>query len=66
MDTLKRIFGVLIFMPFIGCYSFIVGPLLMAVLIPGGVALLLLILGYKEGVLVLINAFKSEAKVNEG
>lgn len=66
MDTLKRIFGVLIFMPFIGCYSYIVGPLLMAVLIPGEVALLLLILGYKEGVLVLINAFKSEAKVNEG
>ena len=65
MDTLKRILGVFIFMPFIGCYSYIVGPLLMTVLIPGRVALLLLILGYKEGVLVLINAFKLEAKVNE-
>lgn len=49
MENLKRLVGAVIFLPFIFCYSYIVGPLLMAILIPGGVILLLLILGFKDG-----------------
>lgn len=53
MNKLKRLIGYVLFVPGICFYSFILGPLLIAVLLPGGLILLLLILGYKEGFLVL-------------
>ena len=36
MDILKRFIGYVLFLPGIFFYSFILGPLLIAVLIPGG------------------------------
>lgn len=60
MESLLRIFGACIFLPFIGFYSYVLGPILKLVLIPGGLLLLLLILGKDDGFAVLIAAFKSE------
>ncbi|TMO60295.1 hypothetical protein [Pseudoalteromonas aurantia] len=40
-----KILGYLLFLPFIGFYSFILGPILKLVLLPGGMLLFLLILG---------------------
>lgn len=60
MESLLRIFGACIFLPFIGFYNYVLGPILKLVLIPGGLLLLLLILGKEDGVAVLIAAFKSE------
>ncbi|KAF7785893.1 hypothetical protein PRUB_a0295 [Pseudoalteromonas rubra] len=42
---LQRIIGYVLFIPFIMFYSYVLGPVLKAVLIPGGLALLFLILG---------------------
>ncbi|WP_105168217.1 hypothetical protein [Pseudoalteromonas sp. T1lg23B] len=39
--------GYVLFLPFIVFYSYILGPALKAVLIPGGLAILLLIMGPK-------------------
>ncbi|MBS3796791.1 hypothetical protein [Pseudoalteromonas sp. BDTF-M6] len=41
-------FGYILFMPFIIFYSYILGPILKAILLPGGLTLLTLILGPKE------------------
>nr|MDC2855475.1 hypothetical protein [Ningiella sp. W23] len=49
MEFIKRVIGYVLFIPLIYFYSFILGPILKAVLVPGGVALLWLILGPKEG-----------------
>ena len=43
MASILRFFGACIFLPFIGLYSFVLGPILKLVLIPGGLLLLLLI-----------------------
>ncbi|MCF2858793.1 hypothetical protein L1286_15005 [Pseudoalteromonas sp. SMS1] len=40
-----RLLGSLIFLPFIFFYSYVLGPVLKVVLVPGGLALLFLILG---------------------
>ncbi|TQF70704.1 hypothetical protein FLM44_06340 [Pseudoalteromonas luteoviolacea] len=42
---IMRILGSLIFLPFIFFYSYVLGPALKVVLLPGGLALLYLILG---------------------
>ncbi|QPB83261.1 hypothetical protein CWC22_009755 [Pseudoalteromonas rubra] len=42
---LQRIIGYVLFIPFIVFYSYVLGPVLKAVLVPGGLALLFLILG---------------------
>ncbi|KZN30108.1 hypothetical protein N480_03955 [Pseudoalteromonas luteoviolacea S2607] len=44
---ITRVLGSLIFLPFIFFYSYILGPVLKIVLLPGGLALLFLILGPK-------------------
>jgi len=65
MDILKRFIGYVLFLPGIFFYSFILGPLLIAVLVPGGLMLLLLILGYKGGFLVpkreVLNTLKQKS-----
>nr|WP_152087546.1 hypothetical protein [Pseudoalteromonas sp. A25] len=38
----------MLFLPFICFYSFVLGPVLKCVLIPGGLAILMLIMGPKE------------------
>lgn len=65
MESLLRIFGACIFLPFIGFYSYVLGPILKLVLIPGGLLLLLLILGKDDGIAVLIAAFKNEKNKHE-
>ncbi|OCQ23167.1 hypothetical protein A7985_04250 [Pseudoalteromonas luteoviolacea] len=45
---IMRILGSLIFLPFIFFYSYVLGPVLKVVLLPGGLALLFLILGPKS------------------
>ncbi|RXF03642.1 hypothetical protein D9981_05380 [Pseudoalteromonas phenolica O-BC30] len=50
------------FLPFIGFYSYVLGPILKLILLPGGLLLLLLILGKEDGVMPLIEAFKSKTK----
>ena len=47
----------LIFMPFLLCFSYVIGPILMLVLIPGGLILLTLI-GGKEVRVSLVNTIK--------
>ncbi|WP_105259181.1 hypothetical protein [Pseudoalteromonas sp. T1lg88] len=42
------VLGYILFMPFIVFYSYILGPILKAILLPGGLVLLALILGPKE------------------
>ena len=56
MNMLKKLIGYLLFLPAIGFYSFILGPLLIMTLVPGGVLVFLLILGYRDGVLVFKRA----------
>ncbi|KZN45898.1 hypothetical protein [Pseudoalteromonas luteoviolacea] len=45
---LTRIIGYILFVPFIAFYSYILGPVLKLVLIPGGLMLFVIILGPKE------------------
>lgn len=47
-NPVTLVLGYIIFMPFIIFYSYILGPILKAILLPGGLALLALILGPKE------------------
>ncbi|MCG7534911.1 hypothetical protein [Pseudoalteromonas sp. OOF1S-7] len=42
---LQRFFGYILFIPFIIFYSYVLGPVLKAVLVPGGLAILFFILG---------------------
>ena len=60
MDLFFRIIGACIFLPFIGFYSYILGPVLKLVLLPGGLLLLLLILGKEDGLMPLNNAFHNK------
>lgn len=60
MDTLKRMIGYVLFLPFIGFYSYMLGPILKAILIPGGIVLLWAILGPKEGYNALRRAFSKK------
>lgn len=62
MDLFIRIIGACIFLPFISFYSYVLGPILKLVLVPGGLLLLLLILGKEDGVDPLVKAFKQGAK----
>lgn len=62
MDLFFRIIGACIFLPFIGFYSYVLGPILKFVLVPGGLILLLLILGKEDGIKPLVKAFKNAAK----
>ena len=66
MDLFFRIIGACIFLPFIGFYSYILGPILKLILLTGGLLLLLLILGKKDGIAPLIEAFKTKTKTREG
>ncbi|MBD1582650.1 hypothetical protein [Pseudoalteromonas sp. S16_S37] len=43
-----NILGYVLFLPFLYFYSYILGPVLKCVLIPGGLAVLMLIMGPKE------------------
>ena len=65
MDLFFRIIGACIFLPFIGFYSYVLGPILKLFLLPGGLLLLLLILGKEDGVEPLIEALKTKAKATE-
>ena len=60
MEFIKRVIGYVLFIPLIYFYSFILGPILKAVLVPGGVAFLWLILGPQEGTRALKKAFKKK------
>ncbi|TMP62471.1 hypothetical protein CWB77_06720 [Pseudoalteromonas sp. S1610] len=60
MEFIKRVIGYVLFIPLIYFYSFILGPILKAVLVPGGVVFLWLILGLKEGTRALKKAFKKK------
>ena len=62
MTCIKRLIGYFLFLPFIFFYSFVLGPILIAVLVPGGLALLVLILGYKDWVLALKKAIFSSGQ----
>ncbi|TMP30168.1 hypothetical protein CWB99_03105 [Pseudoalteromonas rubra] len=42
---LQRLIGYVLFIPFITFYSYVLGPALKVVLVPGGLAILFLILG---------------------
>ncbi|KZN62028.1 hypothetical protein N473_21020 [Pseudoalteromonas luteoviolacea CPMOR-1] len=42
---LTRILGYILFVPFIAFYSYVLGPVLKLILIPGGLMLFILILG---------------------
>ncbi|BDF94341.1 MULTISPECIES: hypothetical protein [Pseudoalteromonas] len=57
MNTIKLIIGYLLFVPFIIFYSYMLGPVLKAILLPGGMLLLWLILGPKAGCLAFKQAF---------
>ncbi|MEJ6473835.1 hypothetical protein [Pseudoalteromonas piscicida] len=48
MHYLSLFFGYILFIPFIFFYSYILGPVLKFVLIPGGLAILCLIMGPKD------------------
>ena len=60
MEFIKRVIGYVLFIPLIYFYSFILGPILKAVLVPGGVVFLWLILEPKEGTRALKKAFKKK------
>ncbi|GAA0350912.1 hypothetical protein GCM10009092_14130 [Bowmanella denitrificans] len=63
-DFCIRILGYVLFLPFLFFYSYILGPVLKAVLVPGGLMLLFLIQGWKDGVkpyLACIQEQKSRA-----
>ncbi|TDW61211.1 hypothetical protein LY04_00743 [Oceanimonas baumannii] len=45
-----RVLGYVLFLPFLFFYSYILGPVLKLVLVPGGLALLFLVLGWRDGV----------------
>lgn len=53
MDFIKQLIGYILFIPFIIFYSYILGPLLIIILLPGGVLMLWMIMGPKEGYLAL-------------
>lgn len=61
MEFIKRVIGYVLFIPLIYFYSFILGPILKAVLVPGGVVFLWLILGPKEGTRALKKAFRESS-----
>lgn len=58
MNFIERIIGYVLFLPFIAFYSYMLGPVLKAILIPGGLILLWAILGPREGYKALKKAFK--------
>ncbi|MDQ9090714.1 hypothetical protein RC083_03790 [Pseudoalteromonas haloplanktis] len=60
MNTIKLIIGYLLFVPFIIFYSYMLGPVLKAILLPGGMLLLWLILGPKAGYLAFKQAFLNQ------
>ncbi|MCK8125522.1 hypothetical protein MTF66_10915 [Pseudoalteromonas sp. 2CM39R] len=60
MEFIKRVIGYVLFIPLIYFYSFILGPILKAALVPGGVTFLWLILGPQEGTRALKKAFKKK------
>ncbi|WP_373285023.1 hypothetical protein [Bowmanella pacifica] len=53
-----RILGYGLFLPFLFFYSYILGPVLKAVLLPGGLMLLFLIQGWKDGVIPFLACMK--------
>ncbi|TMO01667.1 hypothetical protein [Pseudoalteromonas sp. S558] len=53
MDFIKQLIGYILFIPFITFYSYILGPLLIVILLPGGILMLWMIMGPKEGYLAL-------------
>ena len=60
MKFIKRVIGYVLFIPLIYFYSYLLGPILKAVLVPGGVVFLWLILGPTEGARALKKAFKKK------
>ncbi|MBT1065510.1 hypothetical protein KJY73_18125 [Bowmanella sp. Y26] len=55
-----RILGYILFLPFLFFYSYILGPVLKAVLVPGGLLLLFMIQGWKDGVVPFISCMKGQ------
>lgn len=55
-----RILGYILFLPFLFFYSYILGPALKAVLVPGGLLLLFIIQGWKEGIVPFICCMKGQ------
>ena len=62
MTTIKLIIGYVLFVPLIVFYSYMLGPLLKAILLPGGILMLWIILGPKAGYLALKQAFVKQGK----
>jgi len=60
MKFIKRAIGYVLFIPLIYFYSYLLGPILKVVLVPGGVSFLWLILGPTEGTRALKKAFKKK------
>ncbi|MGS0535724.1 hypothetical protein [Pseudoalteromonas sp. SaAl2] len=60
MNIIKRVIGFVLFIPFIFFYSYMLGPILKAILVPGGIILLWLILGPREGYKAIKKAFIEE------
>ncbi|MDN3486906.1 hypothetical protein QL989_16325 [Pseudoalteromonas sp. APC 3224] len=63
MEFIKRVIGYVLFIPLIYFYSFILGPILKAVLVPGGVTFLWLILGPQEGTRALKKHLRKSSKI---
>ncbi|MBN7820051.1 hypothetical protein [Bowmanella yangjiangensis] len=55
-----RILGYILFLPFLFFYSYILGHALKAVLVPGGLLLLFIIQGWKDGVVPFIGCMKGQ------
>jgi hypothetical protein len=62
MTQIKLIIGYVLFVPFIIFYSYMLGPLLKAILLPGGLLMLWIILGPQAGYLAFKQAFINQGK----
>lgn len=60
MPLLSQIIGAIIFLPIIGFYSYVLGPLLKITLAPAAVFVLLLILGVEDGVKPLLEEMRKQ------
>ncbi|MBB1294828.1 hypothetical protein [Pseudoalteromonas sp. SR41-4] len=65
MNFIKQVIGYGLFIPFIIFYSYMLGPLLKAILLPGGILMFWIILGPKEGYLALTKAFATKGKAKK-
>lgn len=62
MQKVKLIIGYVLFVPFIIFYSYMLGPLLKAILLPSGILMVWIILGAKAGYVAFKQAFIKQGK----